>query len=149
MCILNFTNKAKIIQSKAWEENSIQYGRYNHLFYVRSHEAKINQYYIPSTGSFVSNNGKGYWVKSERKNSHIFTWLADIFNGNYTKYKRAKRRHDTAAMSVTELMLYHKQLSRIKTAIKFKRTIRMSDVQAKHFSQILRDKLIKRGYKIA
>lgn len=148
MCNFNHTTSQVRLQADAWINQGISFGRYNYLVNIREIESKIQTYWT-KTGTYVENNGKGYIARSTRKNSHSFSWFFDLFNGNYAAYRQARKQYNKAAMTVSEMLEYNKQLKRVHVAMENKKTVRISAKQAKHFSGLLRDKLTSKGHKIA
>jgi len=148
MCNFNHTTSQVRLQADTWMNKGLPFGRYNYLVNIREIESKIQTYWT-KTGTYVENNGKGYIARSERKGSHALSWFFDLFNGNYSNYRQAKKQYDNASMTVSEMLEYNRQLKRVHVAMQNKKTVRISAKQAKHFSGLLRDKLTARGHKIA
>jgi len=149
MCNFNHTTSQVRLQADTWINQGISFGRYNYLVNIREIECKIQTYYTKTTGTYVENNGKGYIARSTRKNTHVLTWFFDLFNGNYANYRQALSAYKKAAMSVSEMLEYNRQLKRVHVAMENKKTVRISAKQAKHFSKLLRDRLTAKGHKIA
>ena len=147
MCNSNFTNGQVFKQSNDWN-NSIDFGRNSYLLNIRDLECKIQTYYVKTTGTYVINNGFGYLAKSDRRDSNIFSWIGDLFNGNFKRYRQMKKQFNNASCTVDEMVAYNRQLRRVSNAYDEKRKIVITAKQAKHFSETLKLRLHNRGHKI-
>ncbi len=147
MCNSTFTNGQVFKQSNDWN-NSIDFGRNSYLLNIRDLECKIQTYYVKTTGTYVINNGFGYLAKSDRRDSNIFSWIGDLFNGNFKRYRDMKRRFKSASCTVDEMVAYNRQLRRVSNAYYEKRKIVITAKQAKLFSETLKLRLHNRGHKV-
>ena len=147
MCNSTFTNGQVFKQSNDWN-NSIDFGRNSYLLNIRDLECKIQTYYVKTTGTYVINNGFGYLAKSDRRDSNIFSWIGDLFNGNFKRYRDMKRRFKSASCTVDEMVAYNRQLRRVSNAYDEKRKIVITAKQAKLFSETLKLRLHNRGHKV-
>ena len=147
MCNSTFTNGQVFKQSNDWN-NSIDFGRNSYLLNIRDLECKIQTYYVKTTGSYVINNGFGYLAKSDRRDSNIFSWIGDLFNGNFKRYRQMKKQFNNASCTVDEMVAYNRQLRRVSNAYDEKRKIVITAKQAKLFSETLKLRLHNRGHKV-
>ena len=147
MCNSTFTNGQVFKQSNDWN-NSIDFGRNSYLLNIRDLECKIQTYYVKTTGTYVINNGFGYLAKSDRRDSNIFSWIGDLFNGNFKRYRQMKKQFNNASCTVDEMVAYNRQLRRVSNAYDEKRKIVITAKQAKLFSEALKLRLHNRGHKV-
>ena len=147
MCNSTFTNGQVFKQSNDWN-NAVNFGRHSYLLNIRDLECKIQSYYVKTTGTYVINNGFGYLAKSDRRDSNIFSWIGDLFNGNFKQYREMKQRFKSASCTVDEMVAYNRQLRRVSNAYDEKRKIVITREQAKLFSETLKLRLHNRGHKI-
>ena len=78
----------------------------------------------------------------------MFSWIGDLFNGNFKKYREMKKRFKNASCTVDEMLAYNRQLRRVSDAYNEKRKIVITAKQAKLFSETLKLRLHNRGHKI-
>jgi len=147
MCNSTFTNGQVFKQSNDWN-NAVNFGRHSYLLNIRDLECKIQTYYVKTTGTYVINNGFGYLAKSDRRDSNMFSWIGDLFNGNFKQYRDMKRRFKSASCTVDEMVAYNRQLRRVSNAYDEKRKIVITREQAKLFSETLKLRLHNRGHKV-
>ena len=150
MCNSNFTIGQVTKQSNDWTniDKVVHFGRHSYLLNIRNLEVKIQTYYVKNTGSYVVNNGKGYLCKSKRLDSTMFSWLFDLFNGNFKQYREMKKQFKSASCTVDEMVAYNRQLRRVSDAYNEKRKIVITKEQAKLFSDTLKLRLHNRGHKV-
>lgn len=147
MCNSTFTIGQVAKQSNDWN-NAVNFGRHSYLLNIRDLECKIQTYYVKTTGTYVINNGFGYLAKSDRRDSNIFSWIGDLFNGNFKRYREMKKQFNNASCTVDEMILYNRQLRRVSNAYDEKRKIVITAKQARHFSEALKLRLHNRGHKV-
>ena len=147
MCNSTFTNGQVFKQSNDWN-NSIDFGRNSYLLNIRDLECKIQTYYVKTTGTYVINNGFGYLAKSDRRDSNIFSWIGDLFNGNFKRYRQMKKQFNNASCTVDEMVGYNRKLRRFSNSYDEKRKIGKTAKQAKIFSETLKLRLHNRGHKV-
>ena len=147
MCNSTFTIGQVAKQSNDWN-NAVNFGRQSYLLNIRDLECKIQTYYVKHTGTYVINNGFGYLAKSDRRDSNIFSWVGDLFNGNFKRYREMKKQFNNASCTVDEMVAYNRQLRRVSNAYDEKRKIVITAKQAKLFSDTLKLRVHNRGHKI-
>lgn len=147
MCNSTFTIGQVAKQSNDWN-NAVNFGRHSYLLNIRTLDCKHQTYYVKTTGTLVKNRGFTYLAKSKRLDSTMFSWIGDLFNGNFKKYREMKKRFKNASCTVDEMLAYNRQLRRVSDAYNEKRKIVITAKQAKLFSDTLKLRLHNRGHKI-